>query len=439
MKKVVIAVLAIGLLLLGLMYALRRRPGELPVGEEGQQAFRVESSGRGTSIRYDDPRTPLRSLRWLPPLQQGVLVVQVATQNDRQQVSLFKDAAFQESYLVPKPQGVRDGFFRLAELRQALVVDGDAAVLLYLVPGSEEPPLVIALDLQTKMIRWTHRAKGERLALAGDAVYLFGAKTPPVRLPLALSDGEKTSAAGARSSAKVVELPPEIPEVADLRPTGSWSFLVVHKGGLSAYLGSKGWLHHPVPEGDPGLFKDIGPALGSDGKRFWWQPSPGHVIQVLADGTPKSTWSPSALPTAPPFARDASLLHLLGADADGKLWFDLAIPTQPLQPAAPPEPEPKPEEPAGTPASPATEPVDWPAYVSQGLDRLYCWDPQKRLLQRFGWSRLEIPQGMPRPGNGTRFLPEAGALLLENGASAWLLPSSALTVGESTNTLKPDN
>jgi hypothetical protein len=83
--------------------------------------------------------------------------------------------------------------------------------------------------------------------------------------------------------------------------------------------------------------------------------------------------------------------------------------------------------------------VDWPAYVSQGLDRLYCWDPQKRLLQRFGWSRLEIPQGMPRPGNGTRFLPEAGALLLENGASAWLLPSSALTVGESTNTLKPDN
>jgi hypothetical protein len=375
------------------------------------------------------------------------MVVQVVTQSDRQEVSLFKNGAFQTSYLVPKPAGVRDGFFRLAELRDAQIVEGDVAVLLYVAPGSsdEELPLVLALDLKTKDIRWIHRALGERLALSDppDAVaYLYGPKVPPVRLPLALANNEHTSPVGSRSAAKTIELTPEILEISDLRPTGAWTFLLAHKGGLSTYRGSKGWQHHPVPDGNPGLFKDVPGVFGGNGKKFWWQPYPGVVTQVLGDGTPKATWSPEQLTPAEPFRRDASLLHLLGADADGKLWFDLAVPTEPVPvepaPGTSTEPQWKPENPAvtGTEA-PVAKLEDWPTYVNQGLDRIYCWDTQKKTLQRFKWAALAVPPGFAKPANGVKLLPVSGALLRENGPSAWLMPLSALAFGESAATGKP--
>jgi len=435
MKKLVVAILGAGVLLAGGLYLTRRRPAELPVDEGAQQVFRAEAAESGLLIHYDDPRTPLRALRWLPPVQEGTFVAQVNTQGDRQQISIFRDSAFLDSYLVPKPQGVRDGFFRMAELRQALVADGDAAVLLYMVPGSGELPLALALDLRTRTVRWTHRAMGERLAMTEGAIYLYGPRTSPVRLPLALAAGETNSPAGARSSARIVELPPEIQEVAELLPTGSWSFLVAHKGGLSAYLGSKGWLHQPVPEGDPGLFKNVGPALCGGGGKFWWQPFPGRVIQVQADGTPRGAWTPAELPTAPPFARDASLLHLLGAAPDGRLWFDLSVPAEPPRPESSPEAEPRPGEPEGSAAP--QEPEGWAAYAGRGLGRIYCWDPQKRVLRGTAWSALKVPPGMPRPEKGVKGSPGAGALLLENGSSAWLLPLAAIPAGEPTATLKP--
>jgi len=358
----------------------------------------------------------------------GTTIAQVVTQSDRQQITLFKDGAF-ASYLVPRPQGVREGFFRIAELRDALVVDGSVALLLYATPATEELPLLVALDLATKDIRWTHRAQGERLVMTQGQegiAYLFGTASPPVRLPLALASGERISAAGARSAARSIELPPEILEIGDLKPTGAWTFLLAHKGGLSSYLGAKGWSHHPVPEGAPTLFRDARGTLGATGKRYWWQPVPGMVLQVLADGTPKAQWL--ELPTAEPFARDAALLHLMGADGDGLLWFDLAIP---------PEPTSLPAEPAPAEGTTTLTLDDWPSYVAQGLDRIYRWDSQKRVLERCQWTGLAVPQGFPRPTRGQRLRPESGMLMLEKGPTAWLVPLAELAFRDPAPTGKP--
>jgi len=425
MKKLAIALLAAGLLLLGLWCVIRRKPGALPpVGEE-QAAFRVETVEQGTLLTYSDAQTPLRSLKWLPG---STTIAQVVTQSDRQQITLFKDGAF-ASYLVPKPPGVREGFFRIAELRDARVVDGSVALLLYGAPGNDELPLVLALDLATKDIRWIHRAAGERLAMTDGPegiAYLFGSASPPVRLPLALASGERTSPTGTRSAARRLELPPEVLEISDLKPTGAWTFLIAHRGGLSAYLGSKGWTHHPVPENAPTQFQDVKGALGGSGKRLWWQPFPGTVLQVLADGTPKAQWL--ELPAAEPFARDAALLHLVGTDGDGLLWFDLAVPGEPV---------PAPAEPAQPEGTTTLSLEDWPAYAAKGLDRVYRWDSQKRVLQRCEWSSLTVPQGFPRPANGLRLAPETGVLMLERGPAAWLLPLSGLTFRDPTPSGKP--
>jgi len=404
MKKLLLVILGAGLLGLGLWCTIRRRPGALPAVEDAQSAFRVEAAERGLRIRYDDLQTPLRSLRWLAPLRNGYLVAQIVTQADRQRIALFKDGTLQAIYLIPKPEGVREGFFRLAELRDACVKE-DVAVLLYGAAGGEEPPLVVALDLGTKGLRWTHRALGEHLVLGDGVVYLFGPQGPPVRLPLALASGEGTSPAGLRSTARVIPLPLEIQSVADLEPTGAWTFLLVHRGGLSTYRGSKGWLHRPMPEGDPGWFQGAQPTLGSDGQSYWWQPFPGLILQVLANGSPKATWP--SLPTAEPFARDAKLLHLLGVDGNGQLWFDLAVPSPSPAPPAP-TPSASTETQSGQGAAPETQ--DWSAYVNQGLGRLYRWDPRKQELQRFSWSALTVPPGFPKPMNGLALAPEAGLL-----------------------------
>jgi hypothetical protein len=452
MKKIVLAVLVMGLLVTGLWWTIRRKPGTVPPTEDNGSAFKVETSASGMVIRYDNPQMPLRALRWMPPLPNGLLLVQVATQSDRQEITLFKNGALQGTFLVPKPAGVRDGFFRLAELQDAQVVEGDVAVLLYAVAGAgdDEPPLVIALDLNTKDIRWIHRAPGEHLAMSeiqDGVIYLYGAKTSPVKLPLALANGETTSPTGARSSARSIELPADVQEISDLKPTGAWTFLLAHKGGLSAYLGSKGWQHHPMPDGRPDYFKDAPGVLAVSAKKYWWQPYPGAIAQVSADGTPKSFWSPEELATAAPFEKDASLLHLLGADADGKLWFDLAIPNATASPEASTGSSWKPETPAASSAEPQTAPSaeeatstkleDWPGYVSQGLDRVYNWDPQKKSLQRAKWTALTTPQGFQRPSNGVRFRPLTGALLQDNGPTAWLVPLSSLVFGESSATGKP--
>jgi hypothetical protein len=439
MKKLALIALALVVAIIALGLAVRRNPAAVPFSEDPAAAFRIEPAGAGTTFGYSDPTTPLRAVRWLPPQPGGIQLVQITTQSDRQMVAWFKDGAFQATCLVPKPTGVRDGFFRLAELADGLVIDSDAAILLYRPAdaGSAELPLALALDLTRQELRWMHRAAGDRLALAEGAepaVYLYGPRTI-TRLPVALVSGEHVDAAGQRSSARTIDLPPEIQEIGSLLPTAPGAFLVAHRGGLSCFRGAKGWLHQPSPQDDLGWFKAIPPVLGGSGNHLWWQPRPGLVLRVQPDGTPKAAWSAEELATAEPFVHDAALLHLLGEDAAGRLWFDLATPVLPTGAAAPAAPDAPPPAEAPAPAEPPA--IDWPAYVGQGLDRVYCWDPRKRSLQRIRLSTLAVPSGFTRPGDGRDIRPAAGALSLRNGQTAWVLPLAALPLGDPSQTAQP--
>lgn len=449
MKKILIPLICLFALLgTGLWLLVKRSPVEIPQSET-PAAFRIEPFGPGLVIQYADGQTPLRAMRWLAPIQGGIQPVQVVTQSDRQRLLLFQNATLISNLLVPRPAGVREGFFNFAELHEAIVVPGDVAVLLYRSADAStgELPLIIAMDLSTQATRWVHRAPGEHLALGGDsqdaAVFLHGSDNPMLRLPLALKKGEQLGSTPFRATAKPIPLPDEIKGVCDLLPTGAWTFLVAHAGGLSSYSESKGWKHWQPLSVATLTFADAKPAVVGSGKTYWWQPFPGVVTQVQADGTPTATYDAAALAPPEPWAKDGALLRLKGADPAGNLWFTLAIPSEASPVATPADTAGAPPEAAAskahsegelTPEVPATEPSattgSWTTYAAEGLDRLYRWNPERRTLAGITltdfWTALALPQGVNRPAGFPAFDPASGQLLLQSGPTALLLPLGAV-------------
>lgn len=452
MKKLLIPLLClIAILGTGLWLLVRRNPVEVPQTDT-PAAFKTESHGLGLLIHYADGQTPLRALRWLPPTQEGLLPVQVLTQSDRQRFLLFQNGALIANLVVPRPSGVREGFFNFAELRDAFVVSGDVAVLLYRSTDAStgELPLVVAMDLSTQMTRWVHRAPGERLALGRDsqgaAVFLFGPASPILRLPLALRKGEQMGSGPFRPGVKALEMPEEIKTLSDLLPTGTWSFLATHEGGLSSYSESKGWKHWQPMAVASLSFPDFKPVVVGSGKTYWWQPFPGIVTQVRADGTPITTYDSTALAPPEPWEKDGMLLSLRGTDPIGNLWFTLATPSEPASVATPAEPpsqsqdgqahqgDPetavKPETPEPPPIPSASE--KWTSSAPEGRERLYRWNPGRGTLAGTAladfWAALPLPQGINRPAGFPTFRPESGQLLLESGPSAWLVSLEALSL-----------
>ncbi len=450
MKRLLIPLVCLlALLGTGLWLLVRRRPVEIPPTET-QATFRSEPFGSGLLIRYDDGQTPLRALRWLPPTRGGMQPVQVLTQSDRQRFLLFKDGAMISNLAVPRPAGVREGFFNFAELRDVIVVPGDVAVLLYRSADAStaELPLVIALDLSTQELRWVHRASGERLAFGGDgsesSVFLFGTGSPILRLPTPLRKGEQIGSTPFRPGVKALEMPEEIKELGDLLPTGARSFLAAHTGGLSSYSEAKGWKHWQPQEVASLAFPDFRPILAGSGRTYWWQPFPGAVTQVKADGTTIATYDSVALTPPEPWDRDGRLMSLKGVDPSGNLWFTLATPAELSPVATPGEPPAQPNKAPGSlddpgkalaPDPTATEPApardeQWITYVAKGLDRLYRWNPENRALSGTTlmdfWAALPLPQSLNRPKDFPIFAPESGHLLLESGSTAWLVPLESL-------------
>lgn len=465
MKKMLIAALIA--VALGVLFwrMIRRTPGG-PPPEETRASFTIEKAGTGTLLCFQESRIPLRGFRWVFSRSGRWLASQIITQSNRQQIVLFKDGYQVEDLFIPRPAGVKEGFFNFAELRDLVVVPNDVMILLYLPanPDGSELPLVIAIDLKTKETRWIHRAPGTRLALASDskedAVFLFGTKDPIVRLPINIQKGEKASNSLIRAFSKSIELPPEIPEVSNLLPTGSWTFLIAHKGGLSAYQGSQGWVHNPMPETRERRFKDSWSALARGNKRIWWQPWPGIILQVLANGSAVSTWNADCFPLPEPFTLDAKMVRFLGCDPDGKLWFALTAPDLTLVTAPSPSVVPThAEDPAGTPPSekpPSTQTPPLPeppspsmdpalrealqAHIDRGLDRLYCWDPLQRTLQRFvwteAWSSLLPPSCVSLPRGDGNLDPSQGALALPSNRCLWWLPLRYLPLSNPIQTNK---
>ena len=393
----------------GSWWMLRRQPSRAPL-DGPDSAFTMEASGPGRLIKYQDVQTPLRAFRWLPPLPGGVLAAQVLSQNDRQRVALFRDGPAQDLLLVLKPVGVSDGFWRFAELAQAALVPGGTLILLYRQgdPSGQDAALALALDVASQQVRWFCRGDFARLAVTpgAEAVYLYGGKGPIQRVALG-------PAGAAHPTPTAIDLPPEIQRLDDLLPTGPASFLASHRDGLSAYRAKDGWAHFAVPAEPAVGCQDFRSSLLRDGKDIWWQPVPGRLVQVRADGSPKKAWQ-GALPAQDPLARDAQLLRALGADPGGSIWFALATPA----PAAPP-------------ADPAQPGEDWGAYAAAGLDRLYRWDPAKGTLDRASWPRawaaLNPPPVVQAPP-AQALIPATGTLLAQGTRCAWWLPLQALTL-----------
>jgi hypothetical protein len=416
----------------------------------------------GQLISFQDAQIPLRAFRWLPPLPGGVLAAQVLSQNDRQRVALFHEGQAQELLLVLKPAGVADGFWRFASLREAAMAPdmteggppargarsssplrlphsmpgqspdmepGGTVLLLYQAgdPGSREPSMALAVDVASQQVRWSCRGAFTRMAVtqgAAPEVYLYGGQGPIQRLALKLPAGAQ------RPSPETIAMPAEVPDLDDLLPTGAGSFLASHRNGLSIYRAGA-WSLVPRPEGEGPDFRDWKSSLVRDGKDVWWQPAPGKLVRMRPDGRPigSSQW---AFSPEDPFARDAGLLRMLGADPAGWLWFALVspVPAAPSAPAAPAAKAPEGHDGPAPEAVPQDSALDWGPYVAAGLDRLYRWNPARNVLERVSppkvWAALNPPATVQLPAPGLGVVPAAGSLLAEGARCAWWLPLGAL-------------
>ena len=483
MKKALLVIFLVVLALGGsAWWLLRVRSAPFSL-DESSTSFSADNLGVGRLFRYTDGGRPLRAFHWLRPSAGGIEVAQVLTQTDQQQIGIFQNGLRTAQMHVPRPEGVAEAFFRFAQLRDAAVQPGDVAILLYRAQDATpaDVPLIVALDLNTQSVRWSHRAAVERLVLApnpnpanpnDNSVIGFGDKGELLRLPLRLQNGEREGAKAPRAAALSIEMPPEIQGVTDLIPTSESSLLISHRMGLSAFLGEKGWNHISLPAPGPLGFVEPKSSLAFNEKKIWWQPEPGRIIQVKADGTPVAMWEPKTFPISTPFEKDAELLQLLGADSEGKLWFGLAAPTllQPVvipiqngapdsgSPAAPAgspvtkESEWKSDAPATAESTPAIQPqsiegVDraaWEGYLRQGLDRVYCWDPESGMIKRASWTecwrKLGPPSDFSIPLGDGALRPAAGAFLFDSSTQAWWLPLKELplvAVGTSGKALPP--
>lgn len=411
----------------GLWWSLRRPPSGAPLDDQAG-VFSLQASGPGRLATFLDTQTPLRTFHWLPPMADGALAAQVLSQNDRQRVAMVRGET-QEMLLVLKPVGVSDGFWRVADLREAALVPGGTLLLLYLSgdPGSKEQSLALGLDLASQQIRWFCRGAFARMAVTpgAEAVYFYGGNNAIQRLALDQAAGANVQ----HPAPAAIDLPPDIPSVDDLLATGGSTFLVSHSNGLSRYRAKEGWTHFPAPEARGVACQGWKSSLARAGREIWWQAQPGQLVKVRPDGNPGTGWQVD-LPHEDPFAPDASLLRLLGGDPAGCLWFALASPVTvptPVVAAAP-------DAPAGE-GNPAAGPgTDWGSYAAGGLDRLYRWNPAKRTLDRVAmaqaWGALNPPPGVQRPAAGQGVAPAAGALLAEGARSAWRLPLESLPMGK---------
>jgi hypothetical protein len=372
----------------------------------------------------------------------------VLTQNDRQQFTIFDQGKPSGTVTVPRPQEATDAFFRFAELRAALLLEGGRALLLY-GPGDgrkDVDSLLLCLDLNGQTVAWATRAPADRIAYEPsqdpDEVYLFGSGTPlrKVRFPGPGKAGQP--------KVEAIDLPAEVVGLSSILPTGRGTFLTAHSKGLSAFLGPKGWVHHPPPERTGMAFRETPPVLLTAGGSFWWQPFPGRLFQVRQDGEVKSE-----IPLGDSFAGkvlelDSGLLCLLGADPSGNLWFGLAPPllldSGPVPPSEPASKAPPATLPAQEPSPPAPgeaahgpspeERARWEAHLKAGLARVYRWDHNRPALRLYRWSScweaLGQPAGFQPPAGDGRLRPGSGGILLGGERHVAWIPIHALGPGE---------
>jgi hypothetical protein len=444
MKRLALVIALLIAAAAGIWWLIRRHPGA-PEEAARSTAFSVQQLGSGWLIQHLDEQIPLRAFRWVPTRGEAILVAQVLTQNDEQQVHLFRAGKLEGSWKVERPPSTPEAFFRFAELNEVIALPRSALLLMYTSGSGHEESLLAFLDLKSGSLRWSLRLAGSRLALAGDpkdpAIFVWGSEKVVQRVALGLADKAPIPTN--------IDLPPETSQPADLLPAGTTGFFLAHAKGLSIFGSSKGWIHHPLPvqpsfpvfPGKPGRLARMDSIV-------CWQPFPGLLYELGPGGNPFRAVTLDLNATEIP-SYDSRLLNLLGCDPQGNLWFGLAKPVveNPAEPAAPESTLPTPEQQAGQPTDPPPEPQDgspsqsaeiiegWRQHLGRGLGRIYRRPKAGGPMRCFDWSSLwnSWPGGSggleAQPTGG--FRPESGFIVLEGARRAWWRPLETLGATES--------
>ena len=446
MKRLLLGLGALGLVALAGYGALHRSAAPATVKGQNLSPFQAAVAGRGTLIQYHPGDIPIRTLAWVKPLQDGTAVAQMLSQSGCQQVYLFQSGLPQASLTLSQPDGVQDNAFAFAELQEAALASHHLLLLLYRTRQPETPALLIAWGLDQGAQLWAYQGTGTHLALSrsGGTAFLSDAEGPIQSLRLLDKNGQVLPTPAVSQ----IPIPPGLVGLSDVLPTQGQNLLVAATGSLWAFQ-SGSWSQHPAPQPSALGFAPGQGALARTGDRLWWQPEPGCLLEIGADGTPLPPQDLGTLLSGPQ-ARDAALLHLLGADRHGALWFTPEAPAfqAPSAPAATlpgelpvpapapsAEPAPAPAEAAPVPASPSPDsPAAWAPYLQAGLGRLYRWKPGEPAMQSYDWSSLwpglGAPQDIPQPTDDGGLVPASGGFLLGGQEHRWWLPLTAFTAAQ---------
>ena len=425
----ILTALVAGAAITGLYSIARRARVPAPaVGLEGPPLFSASPSGAGALFTlHPSSDQPLRSVRFLPALEDGEVLAQVLTQTGDQLVAQFKEGQFKGTMRLPTPDGAPPAFFRFARLQDAAPLEDGSLLLLYTDgTGGGASPWLVDVDAATQVIRWSMEASGAHIVLE------------PGNRSCLLWDGHTLARAtwGKKPSLIAITLPSGISVLDAVLSMPGGRTLLAHPGGLAIQSGGA-WTLTPLPEPAELAFPGAPGALAPSGESVFWQPRPGQLSHIGADGSITSL-DLSKLSLPPGHERDAAMLRLVGSDAHGRLWFVLATPDFSVAPHPSPSEQPSAALQAtaamagGTglpPTDPTFDPAPWMDYMKGGLDRAYAWDPatsSPRLVDwKAKWAALAAPSDftLPLPRN---VQPRGDALLLDLDTRAWWLPLDRL-------------
>ena len=422
----ILSCLALGLVIAGLFALGKRGPKIVPAlsGPMATSLFTSTPQGSGDLLQLQPAADqPLRSVRFLPALKQGVVLTQVLTQTGDQMVGRFVAGTFEGTLRISLPEGVPGSFFRFARLQEASILQ-DGSLLLFYVDGtgSGDAAWLLDMDVESNSIRWTLKAAGSHLAMepSGQSCLLWG-------------NGMLSRASWTKKPEfRPLDLPEGVTLMDAVLPMPDGVTLLAHPGGLAQFRGGA-WTLTPLPDPGPLAFPGAPGSLARVGTDAYWQPRPGQLTRIVPDGS-LAPIDLSTLSLPPGHERDAAMLRLAGADAHGRLWFLMATPDFTISPHPAEADQPSAAlrataamagKSAPTPEPSPSDPTPWLDYLKGGLDRAYAWNPRDTAPRLVDWKTLWPSLGAPSDSSlplPRNLQPAGGSLLIDMDTRAWWVP-----------------